>query len=444
VTDRAILLLASNFPPVRGGSAVVYGNLARSLCDRVVVLAPRESYIDGLPLIGWREHDREAPYRIVRCRMLRTRINSGQEGRLPKLLFVISDLMIRLRVTSVLARMLLATGARTICVGELLAGGWILQLCRWLPLVRSVVYVHGEEITTRNAYDPDRRRILAALRAADRIVVVSRFTRGAVRALLGPATDAKTTLIENGLDTQRFRPLGKRADLVALYGLADRFVFVSVCRLVEKKGIDNTIRAFVAVRRRYRDCRYLVVGTGPYEAALRRIATEAGVAESVVFAGDVTEEDLVAHYCLGDAFVMPNRALADGDTEGFGLVFLEANGCGLPVIAGRDGGSRDAVQDGVNGLVVDGHSVAAIEAAMLALIGDAALRARLARQGWEVAAEADWRGRAAAFLAVCEGTSPVAPGPESREAGGVPSAQSDRTEALKQRKDRHDEIAPPC
>jgi phosphatidylinositol alpha-1,6-mannosyltransferase len=155
---------------------------------------------------------------------------------------------------------------------------------------------------------------------------------------------------------------------------------------VEKKGIDYAIRAFAAVQRRVPGCRYLVVGSGPYEAALRTIAAEAGVGGSVVFAGDVTEDDLVAHYCLGDVFVMPNRALADGDTEGFGLVFLEANGCGLPVIAGRDGGSCDAVRDGVNGLVVDGHSVAAIEAAMLALLGDAGLHGRLARQGREVAA----------------------------------------------------------
>lgn len=405
MSARPILLIASNFPPVRGGSAVVYGNLARVLGERIAVLAPRENYIDGLPLIGWREHDRQAPYRIVRLRLLRTRMAGGGKARQARLMFLGADMMIRLRVTAVLLRLLLATGARTVCVGELLAGGWILQLCRWLPWVRSVAYVHGEEITTENAYDPGRRRILAALRAAGRIVVVSRFTRAAVRALLGPATEAKTTLIENGLDTQRFRPLGKRPDLVALYRLQERFVFVSVCRLVEKKGIDNAIRAFAAVCRQYPQCRYLVVGSGPYEAALRHIAAEAGVAGSVVFAGDVPEEDLVAHYCLGDAFVMPNRALPDGDTEGFGLVFLEANGSGLPVIAGRDGGSRDAVQDGVNGLVVDGHSVPAIAAAMLALAGDAGLRDRLVRQGLKVAAAADWHGRAAAFLAACGQTA---------------------------------------
>ena len=401
MTDRSILLVASNFPPVRGGSAVVYGNLARHLCDRITVLASWENYIDGLPLIGWREHDRGAPYRVVRLRLLRTRITSGREGRLTGLLHLATDLLIRLRVAAVLVYLLLTTGARTVCVGEVLAGSWILQLCQWLPQVRGVVYVHGEEVTTETTYDPGLHRTLVSLRAADRIVVVSRFTRDTIRVLLGPTATAKTVLIANGLDTRHFRPLGKRPDLVALYQLQDRFVFVSVCRLVEKKGIDNTIRAFAAVQRHYPDCRYLVVGNGPYEAALRRLAAEAGVADSVIFAGDVAEADLVAHYCLGDVFVMPNRALADGDTEGFGLVFLEANGCGLPVIAGRDGGSLDAVQDGVNGLVVDGHSMTAIEAAMLVLISDVALRGRLARQGQEAAAAADWHGRAAAFLAAC-------------------------------------------
>jgi phosphatidylinositol alpha-1,6-mannosyltransferase len=398
----AILMITSNFPPVRGGSAVVYGNLAGCLSDSIVVMAPRENYVNGLPLIGWREHDRAASCRIVRLPLLRTRINSNREGR-TRLRFLVSDLAIRIRVTAVLIWLLLTTGARTLCVGELLASGWILRLCRWLPLIRSIVYVHGEEVTTANAYDPDRRGAFAALRAADRIVVVSRFTQEAVRSLIGAGSDHKITLIENGLDTQRFRPLGKRQDLLELYQLQGRFVFVSVCRLVEKKGIDNTIRAFVAVQKRHPDSRYLIVGSGPYETYLNGLVAELGVGKGVVFAGDVTEEDLVSHYCLGDAFVMPNRALADGDTEGFGLVFLEANGCGLPVIAGRDGGSRDAVQDGVNGLVVDGRSVASIETAMLSLIEDPLLRERLIQEGKKVAAAADWQGKAAQFVEVCGG-----------------------------------------
>lgn len=401
---NTILLLTNNFPPIRGGSAVVYDSLARHLHGRLVVVAPSVSYVDGLPLIGWREHDRQAPYRVVRLPFLRTLIEDGERrGWRNRLLFLASDIMIRLRVTAVIARLVLAGQVRTVCVGELLASGWVLRLCRRLRFLRTIVYVHGEEITTEDVYDRGHQRARDALLAADRIVVVSSFTLSAVQALLGPDAMAKDiSLIENGVDTGRFRPLGKRLDLVGLYNLHGAFVFVSVCRLLEKKGIDNAIQAFAGILHRHPECRYLVVGTGPHEAELRQIASAAGVTDSVIFAGDISDDDLVHHYCLGDVFLMPNRQLANGDTEGFGLVFLEANGCGLPVIAGQDGGSRDAVRDGVNGLVVDGLSVEAIRAAMLSLMEDGRLRDRLRLGAADTAASSDWSGKAASFLRMCD------------------------------------------
>jgi phosphatidylinositol alpha-1,6-mannosyltransferase len=69
---KRILLVTNNLPPVRGGSGIVYDNLARHADGRIVVLAPRVSFQDGLPLIGWREHDRLAPYRVIRLDLLRT------------------------------------------------------------------------------------------------------------------------------------------------------------------------------------------------------------------------------------------------------------------------------------------------------------------------------------------------------------------------------------
>jgi len=401
-----VLLLANNFPPVRGGSASVYANLARCAAGRVAVLAASSDYTDGLPLIGWREHDRGAPYPVMRLPLLRTTL--GLRRRDPrKLLWAAWDVMIRLRLTAALAALILRGGVRTVCVGELLAGGWVLRLLRWVPGVRTVAYVHGEEITIGDPHDRPHRRARRALRDSDRVVVVSSFTRDAVVALMGPGAAGQVVLIQNGVDTGHFQPSPKSPELLRLYGLEGCFVYVSVSRLVEKKGTDTAIRAFAQVLARHPDCRLLVVGSGPYREVLDRIARDASVAESVVFAGAVADDDLVAHYQLGDVFVMPNRRMPDGDTEGFGLVFLEANACGLPAIAGRDGGSTEAVEDGVNGLVVDGHSVDAVAAAMLALREDAGLYARLRRQGLAVAAASDWRVRTGVFLEVCgEGQGP--------------------------------------
>ena len=395
-----VLLIANNFPPVRGGSAAVYANLARCAASRITVLAPRISYADGLPLLGWREYDRGAAFRVSRLSLLRT-IIGGKHGMGGKLLFIGQDFLIRGRLAWAALRVVARERPRAVCVGELLASGWMIRFLRFLPRVRIVVYVHGEEITTHNSYDPDRSRRRRALMAADCIIVVSRFTERAVRELLGDRRSERVVLVGNGVDTTRFSPAPRDAELIDRYGLDGRFVFVTVCRLLEKKGVDHALRAFAVLLRAYPDTRYLIVGTGPYEPQLHDLAAELGLGGAVVFVGDVSEDELVEHYRLGDVFLMPNRALPDGDTEGFGLVFLEANACGLPVIAGCDGGSMDAVRDGENGLVVDGRSIVAICDAMTRLRGDEALRRSLGLAGLAAAAAADWSQQTEAFLLAC-------------------------------------------
>jgi phosphatidylinositol alpha-1,6-mannosyltransferase len=412
-----IILIANNFPPVQGGSAVVYGALARQAAPYVTVLAPRISYTDGLPLIGWREHDRAAAkpsasgagYRVRRLGLLRTPIDGPGGGGIGRLRFQARDVLIRLRIIAAL-RTELATGRiGAVCIGELVPSGWLFAILRRWHGVRRIVYIHGEELTTRDDYDPDWSRRRRSLAAADAIIVVSRFTAAVVADLLPTTQAPPIILIENGVDFRRFAASTRRPDLIAQYGLQDAFVFVSVCRLLEKKGIDNAIRAFAPVWRDHPHCRFLVVGAGAFATDLRAIAAAAGVGAAVVFAGAVADVDLADHYALGDVFVMPNRALPSGDTEGFGLVFLEANAAGLPVIAGKDGGSVDAVTDGVNGLVVDGHAVPAIEAAMRRLHDDPVLRAHLATQGLACAEAADWQVKARDFIAACLGRLPGPP-----------------------------------
>jgi phosphatidylinositol alpha-1,6-mannosyltransferase len=396
-----VALVVNNFPPVRGGSAVVYASLARCAPGRIVVVAPRINYADGLPVIGWREHDRRQPYRVIRLSLLRTIMSSRAPSGPRKLAFLLLDAAIRVRLAGLLLWLVARHGVRAICVGEMSASGWLSRLFAAVPGVRTIVYVHGEEITTEDLYDQGHRRARRALLANDRVVVVSRFTERAVAELLGPPGRGRVTLIENGVDGERFTPRPPAPDLMELYGLTGCFVFVSVCRLLEKKGVDQALRAFAQVLRHAADSRYVIVGGGPYRAALEALAESLALGHAVVFAGQVADDELVDHYRLGQVFVMPNRELANGDTEGFGLVFLEANSCGLPVIAGQDGGSTDAVRDGVNGLVVDGRSVEAIAAAMLRLRQDGGLRDTLRRQGLAVAAAAGWTGKTEAFLRLC-------------------------------------------
>ncbi len=397
-----VLLVTNNFPPVRGGSASVYANLARCAEGQVIVLAARNDYSDGLPLIGWREHDRHAGYQVRRLPLLRTVLGRANESRGANTARRLRDIVIRVRLAATLLGTILFQGVRVVCVGELLTGSWIVDFVRILPGVRSVAYVHGEEITTSDSYDTTHSRARHALGASDHIITVSRFTYDAVAALIGPESAGnRIHLIHNGVDTAHFHPRSRPIDLTHLYGLGGCFVFVSVSRLVEKKGTDNTIRAFARMAPDFPDCRLLIVGAGPYRPRLEEIRAEMGVADKVVFTGAVAETELADHYQLGDVFIMPNRKLENGDTEGFGVVFLEANSCGLPAIAGRDGGSIEAVQDGINGLVVDGNDVEQITAAMVLLRKDRPLYETLQRQGLDRAARSDWHIKTRNFLEVC-------------------------------------------
>ncbi|HEX4259741.1 MAG TPA: glycosyltransferase family 4 protein [Acetobacteraceae bacterium] len=401
-----VLLLANNFPPVRGGSAVVYDNIASASCGRIDVLAPRIGYADGLPLIGWREHDRRAPYRVHRLRLLRTVLaSSAPSSPAQRARLLANDLAIRLQLWFAILRLVRRERVRAVCLGELVASGWLIRPLRRLLGLRVIVYIHGEEITTDDPYDPGKRRCRQRLLEADGIIVVSRFTETVIHDLMGQVPSEKVMLVSNGVAAKFFTPGPKRADLLAQYGLDGGFVYVSVCRLLEKKGVDNALRAFATLTGpQAARSRFLVVGSGPHQPVLMDLAQQLGVADRVAFTGLVSEHDLIDFYRLGDVFVMPNRRLPNGDTEGFGLVFLEANGCGLPVIAGRDGGSTDAVQDGVNGLVVDGNSVQEIADAMQRLRDDAPLRAQLRQNGLACAAEAGWERKTEIFLSFCAGT----------------------------------------
>ncbi len=402
------LIVTSVFPPVHGGSASVYDSLARFAGGRVCVLAPSHDYTTGLPIAGAAAFDAAAPFTVYRIRLLRTQMRDGRSSARRRLMLAAEEMAMRARVMRAIAAIARTEGIGSVCIGELAAGGWLAASCRRMFGVRVVIYVHGEEISTRNGYDQRGWRRRRALSQADTVVAVSRFTQAALTDLMG-MDPARIALIPNGVDLVRFMPRPSRPDLLARYGLEGRRVLLTVGRPCARKGMDRVIEALPALLRAMPDLIYLVVGDSAWRPVLERQARQTGVAQAVVFAGSVPACDLADHYALAQVFIMANRALPDGDTEGFGLVFLEANACCVPVIAGQAGGSTDAVTDGVNGICVDGDDRQAVADAILRLFGDADLRIRLRETGLRVAARAGWPDRVARFLAVCDGGPPAFP-----------------------------------
>lgn len=128
------------------------------------------------------------------------------------------------------------------------------------------------------------------------------------------------------------------------HALADQLVFVTLGRLVERKGVDMVLRALGELRDEMPAWLYLIVSDGPYRQRLEEITRELDLTSNVTFTGYFDQEELVSCYNLCDVFAMPNRAVGHEaenslSVEGFGMVFLEAAACGKPVIAGRSGGA---------------------------------------------------------------------------------------------------------
>jgi phosphatidylinositol alpha-1,6-mannosyltransferase len=367
----------------------------------MVVLAPSCDSDTGRELAGWREHDRQAGFRVFRTGFLRG--PSAPPG--PRLRAVWRlcrrDLPLMLRVFSRVARIVRRERIQVVVIGELVYGGWLVAPCRFLLRRKVVLYIHGEELTI----DPGHATIAQALRGthlrlAHAIVTVSRFGQAALIERYG-IEPAKIELISNGIALDRFQPRPDNPTLRARYGLTGKRVLLTVGGLSERKGMDRVIEALPAVLLRHPDLHYLIVGEGPYRARLDQLIAERQIGGSVTFAGTVSDEELLDHYAIADVFAMPHRQLASGDTEGFGVVFLEANACGVPVVAGTAGGAPDAVQDDVNGLTVDGDDVGAIAHALTRILDDPALRDRLRAGGLARARAADCRHAAAHFLDLC-------------------------------------------
>jgi glycosyltransferase involved in cell wall biosynthesis len=202
---------------------------------------------------------------------------------------------------------------------------------------------------------------------ADGWLVVSESLRRSAAPVLRRAR--RVEVVEPGIDLERFRPECVRPEDVATLRDGAPLVIGSVGRLSRQKGHDVLIEAMPAVLAAHPGARVIIAGEGPERAALERRARELNVSHAVRLPGYVSDPRSV--YAALDIFVAPSRH------EGFGIVFQEAMAMGVPVVGTRVVGSRDAVRDGSTGLLVAPEDPGALASGILALAGDAELRARL-------------------------------------------------------------------
>ncbi|MEU0250633.1 glycosyltransferase family 4 protein [Streptomyces sp. NPDC006235] len=367
---RKTLIVTNDFPPRPGGIQAFLHNMALRLDpQRLVVYASTwKRSREGVAATA--AFDAEQPFIVVRDRTTMLLPTPGATRRAVGLLR--------------------EHGCTSVWFGAAAPLGLMAPALRSAGAERLVATTHGHEAGW--AQLPAARQLLRRIGdSTDTITYLGEYTRSRIAGALSPRAAARMAQLPPGVDEKAFHPGSGGDEVRARLGLSDRPVVVCVSRLVRRKGQDTLIQAMPRILAAEPDTVLLIVGGGPYEKDLRRLAHDTGVAASVRFTGPVPWSELPAHYGAGDVFAMPCRTRRGGlDVEGLGIVYLEASATGLPVVAGDSGGAPDAVLDGETGWVVRGGSPSEAADRITTLLGDAELRRRMGERGREWVEE-KWR-----------------------------------------------------
>jgi len=250
-----------------------------------------------------------------------------------------------------------------------------------LPLIQawpkpSVVSFHGADVMVdldKPAYRAATQQMLEAVR----LVLVRSESLG--RALINLGCPAgKIRLQHTGIpvDEIPFRPREWPAN--------HEWKFVQACRLIEKKGLRVSLRAFAKFAARHPGSTFTIAGEGPLRNELGQLAAELGIADRVFFPGFISQTQLRELFYQSHIFLHPSEVGGDGNQEGVPNSMLEAMASGLPVFATEHGGIPEAIENGRSGILVKERDEEALALALLERTANPEGLAAIARNGAEV------------------------------------------------------------
>jgi len=250
-----------------------------------------------------------------------------------------------------------------------------------LPLIRawknpSIVSFHGADVTVdmnKPAYRQATRQMLEAVKL---VLVRSESLQRAV-ADLG-CDPEKIEIQRTGIPLEEF-PFRERS-----FPENDEWRFVQAGRLIEKKGLPVTLRAFAIFLGKYPNATLTIAGEGPMLGELQKLARELRIERSVSFTGFISQEQLGQTYYRSHIFLHPSQTGHDGNQEGIPNSMLEAMASGLPVFATQHGGIPEAIENGVSGVLVPERDHEALARALLNAAADRVSLSQIARSGAEV------------------------------------------------------------
>jgi phosphatidylinositol alpha-1,6-mannosyltransferase len=342
------LLVTNDFPPKHGGIQSYLYELWRRL-------PPDETTVLTTAFDGAKRWDAEQSFRVERV-----------EGKV-----LLPTPAVRRRIRALVAEV----QADVVFVDPMLPLG---LLGPDLDAGPYVVVAHGAEVTGYGRLPGTKQLARRVLRHAAAVVAAGGYPAEVAAAVAG--RDLRGVQIPPGVDADRFRVLddAERDEARRSFGLpVDGHVVLGLSRLVPRKGFDVMLDAVAELDD---SVTVALAGHGRDRRRLEARADRIDITSRVRFLGRVPDADLPALYGCADVFAMLCRDRWGGlEAEGFGIVFLEAAACGVPAVAGRSGGSHEAVAHDSTGYVVDPRDVDEVRDALHRLLSDDELRARMGK-----------------------------------------------------------------
>lgn len=321
-----VLIIASEFPPGPGGIGSHAYSMAKAFYKKnieVTVVCPAD-YVNREEALDF---DSKLPFKVVRYTC------QGWRGYLGRL----------------------TTIRKNIKKNIILSGKFPLWTINWIRLlkdhsVRIISVLHGSEVNPKNKLNKNFTH--NAIAKADEVVAVSKFTAALLPDWLQKAKQIK--IIPNGIDLISF----PECDKIKLKGNP---AILTIGAVTPRKGQHRVIKALPEILKKYPEAHYHIVGLPVYKKQFEALAYNLGVIENITFHGRIESiSDLYSYYRSADVFAILSENQKDGDCEGFGIVILEAGYYGLPTIGAKGCGIEDAIEEDVNGYLVDGDNPAEI------------------------------------------------------------------------------------
>jgi phosphatidyl-myo-inositol dimannoside synthase len=296
-------------------------------------------------------------------------------------------------------------GCESVLFGASAPLGLLAPLLRRAGAGRIIALTHGHEVWWATV--PVARRLLRRVGdSVDVMTFVSEWCRERIATALSESAADRMVRLSPGVDGKRFYPGCGGAEVRRRLGIPpDALVVVCTARMVKRKGQDTLVKAWPEVMRRFPSALLLLVGDGRYRPQVQKLADRRGIAASVLSIGAVTWEEVPSYMDAGDVFALPCRTRRMGlEAEAFGIAFLEAQACGLPVLIGMSGGAPEALMSPGSGVVVDPNDVRQVGRALIEILAEgrtrdmSAVTRRMAESG-----PSSWAAVTARFRNIAQG-----------------------------------------